>query len=126
MPAVKSNYLRGKLKDHVLRNVAFTPPTVLGLRLYTVMPALDGTGGTQVTGGSYAPQPVAFSASWVNSAMVTFSNMPGVTIVGGALFDTVASSGGNMLYAEEFTTPLTVTAGNNVSFNPGDISIDEI
>lgn len=56
------------------------------MRLWTVAPAYDGTGGTEVTGGGYAAPTVTFSpsvagtggqiAKAVSSSAALFANMP--------------------------------------------------
>jgi len=95
-----STYLANKLLDHTVRNTAYTSPTTVYLALFTAMPAADGTGGTEVTGGSYARQAVTFNAASggvsSSSGALTFSSMPAAVVVGAALYD--AASAGNMLH----------------------------
>jgi hypothetical protein len=103
----KTDFLEDKIVNHVLRNTAYTQPTTVYVGLFTVMPADDGTGGTEVSGGSYARQSVTFGApspsgQTNNSSTITF---PTATadwatganrVVGFGIFD--ASSAGNLLY----------------------------
>ena len=56
-----SDYLEDKVLDHVFGGVAYTQPTK-HVALYTVAPT-DTGGGTEVTGGAYARQSVAFTVS---------------------------------------------------------------
>lgn len=95
-----SNYLANELLDHVLRNSAYTPPATVYLALFTVMPDVDGAGGTEVSGGSYARQPVTFGAPSggvaSSTAAITFPSMPAAVVIGAALYDAV--SAGNMLH----------------------------
>jgi hypothetical protein len=119
-----TDYLEDKLRDHVLRNIAFTSPATVYLALFTTA-TTDAGGGTEVVGGSYARQAVAFSAGAAgtgaaeNTAVESFSNMPAATVTHAALFD--ASSGGNMLLHAPLTSPKTVGAGDVLTFAAGDL-----
>ena len=53
--SAKSNYLEGKLVEHVLRNVAYTSPSAVYLSLHTANPDEDGS-GTEVSGNGYSRQ----------------------------------------------------------------------
>lgn len=127
MASNKSNYLENKVLDHVLKNTAFTQPANLYLALYTSDPG-ETDAGTEVTGGSYARQTVAFGAasggSASNSGAVSFSGMPAATVTHLGIRD--ASSGGNLLYYAALTTPLTVTSGSIVNFAIGAITVSEL
>lgn len=57
-----SDYAENKLLDHLLSTTAFTMPTQVYVALYTTATD-DATAGTEVTGGSYARQPVDFAAA---------------------------------------------------------------
>ncbi len=120
MPA--TTYLSDKLLDHVLRNVAYTSPTTVYLALFTSA-TTDGGGGTEVTGGSYARQPVTFGVAATkhtdNTVAVTFTGMPVATITYGAIMDNV--TGGNMLTHGALTSTIITTAGQSVTFAIGDI-----
>lgn len=122
--AAMTDYLEAKLLDHVFRNVAYTPPTTVYVALYTAAPT-DAGGGTEVTGGSYARQSVAFSAAVSgpgtvsNSASITFTNMPAVTITHAAVLD--ALTAGNMLMHGALTASRTTAAGDNLSIAVGDL-----
>lgn len=119
-----TDYLEDKLRDHVLRNIAFTSPTTVYLALFTTA-TTDAGGGTEVTGGSYARQAVAFTAGAAgsgaadNTAAESFSNMPAATVTHAALFDAV--TGGNMLLHAPLTTPKTTNAGDTLTFAIGDV-----
>lgn len=52
--AGKSNYLSNALLNHVLGGSSFTRPATVYAALYITSPNAAGTGGTEVTGGSYA------------------------------------------------------------------------
>jgi hypothetical protein len=123
--ASMTDYLRDKIRDHVLLNTPYTSPTTVYLAAYTTATTAAG-GGTEVTGGSYARQACAFSAGAVgtgsatSTAGETFSNMPGVTVVNLALLD--ASTGGNMLLHGPMTAPKTVPVGEDFIVNAGDVT----
>lgn len=122
--ASMTDYLEDKLRDHVLRNVAYTSPPTVYLALFTTA-TTDAGGGTEVTGGSYARQAVAFSIGAAgsgaadNTAAESFVNMPACTVTHAALVD--ALTGGNKLLHAPLTSPKTVGAGDTLSFAIGDI-----
>ena len=57
-----SDYLEATLLNHVFRATYYTPPDTIYLALLTAV-ASDSTTGTEVTGGSYARQPITFNAA---------------------------------------------------------------
>jgi hypothetical protein len=95
-----SNYLENKVLDHVLGTIAYAKPTVY-LALFTTDPTEVGT-GTEVSGGAYARQTIAFNAaatgSATNSADVLFPTATASwgTITHVGLYD--AATAGNMLW----------------------------
>lgn len=120
-----TTYLANKLIDHVCGTAAYTMPTQVYLGLFTTA-TTDAGGGTEVTGGSYARQAVDFDAAVAKhadaTADVTFTNMPAVTVTHGALFD--ASTGGNMLIHNPFTSSFTVAAGNSLTIPSSEVDVD--
>lgn len=121
--ASASDYLESKLRDHVLRNIAYTSPTTVYLALYSVAPT-DAGGGTEAVGGSYARQALTFGAGAnpgeaTTTADANFANMPAGTWVAAAIHDHVST--GNMLMWEPLTTPKTTLAGQPLNFAAGDI-----
>lgn len=122
-----SVYLQQKLLDHTLRNTAFTAPTVWKLALFTVAPADDGTGGTEITGKSgYARQSLVFGAASVDTstttADVTFSvageNWGTITAIG--IYD--AATVGNLLYSAAIT-PITINTNDQLVISSGGLSV---
>ena len=124
----KSDYLAVKQLNNALRGIAYTPPTTLFAALFTTTPTSAG-GGVEVATGSYARQPVTFSAPSGNQCLSsggTYFNIPTLdwgNIVGAALFD--ASTTGNMLYFGDLVTPRIVYAGDPVFFPAGYFAITE-
>jgi hypothetical protein len=108
-----SDYLAPRILDHVLRNTAYTAPATVYLALSTTVPT-DAGSFTEVTGGNYARQSIAFSAAAsrqiANSGTVTFPTAltDWGTILGWGLYD--ASSSGNLLFhGEMLSTPRLTT-----------------
>ena len=97
-----SDYLEDKVLKHVFTNTSYTPAATLYVGLFTAAPT-DAGGGTEVSGGSYARQSMAFTVSGSNPTLATNSSaveFPTATaswgtIVAAAVFD--ASTSGNML-----------------------------
>ncbi len=121
------------LLDHFLTDPAYTPPATMYIGLFTTTPtADDGTGGTEVSGGSYARVSTA-AADWsaavagsagapstkTNTATKTFTTATGNwgTVTGFGLFD--ASSAGNLLAFGSLTASQAVNTGNTASFGAG-------
>ena len=81
--ATTSNYLHDALMNLTLKNTAWTPPSSLYVALYTTVPtSLDGSGGTEVSGGSYARKQILASGGWngpTETAAREFSNAADIT-----------------------------------------------
>lgn len=126
MALAKSDYLEGKIIEHVLRNVSYTSPATVYAALYTDDPG-EGNTGTEATGGSYARQAVTFGAqsggSVDNTGAVEFAGMPAGTFTHIGILD--ASTSGNLLYFGELTDSLTITSGSKIIFADSDITVTE-
>lgn len=124
----KTYYLDNNYLNLALRGVPFTPPSSVYIALYTVIPGVGG-GGTEVTGGGYGRQLATFAAP-VNGQVVTTADVlfpvasaTWGTIVAFAFLD--ASSGGNMLYFGNLSTPRLVLASDQVRFPAGQLICQE-
>jgi hypothetical protein len=125
-----SDFLETKIIEHFFRGNAQAATTPY-VGLFSVMPADDGTGGTEVTTTIRVAGRVAagFAASSggsgqvANSADVDFGAAAGgATVVGFGLFD--AASGGNLLAYSPLTGgSQAVGAGNTVKFAAGALTI---
>lgn len=121
-----SDYVGGKILDHVFRGVPYTPPDAVYLALFLVVPS-DAGGGTEVSGGGYARQEVTFGADVgikvSNSAAIFFPKATADwgNVAGYAFFDAV--SGGNQLGQGSFSTPRTVLTGDTLSIAVGEASV---
>lgn len=127
--SAKTNYLEDALVNHVLRNTAMTSPTTVYCALFTDPPGEAG-GGTEVAGGSYARQSVAFSSPsngvTSNSATITFPTATGDwgEVDSFAIFDDPTA--GNMLYYGTLSVAKTVLTGDVFEFLSGQLSITEL
>lgn len=98
------------------------PSFPLMLRLMTV----NGTAtaaGTQVVGGGYTPQQIAFGAASAKAitntgSMITFSNMPACTVVGAEIWDSAGTP--RRLAFGAAQAPRAVNAGEVYAINVGD------
>lgn len=125
--AIASNYLEGKLYDHVLRNTAYASPATVYVALFDLDPGDDGAAGTEHSGSGYARQAAAFSApadgTGSNSGKISF---PTATAdwddTGGwAIFDAVAA--GNMLFHGSLENAKYISEGQVAAFEIGDLEI---
>ena len=131
----KTNYLEGKIIEHVLRNVSFTSPTTVYMSLHTADPTETGSHTNEVSdgGGSlYARQAVTFGAEsggvCLNSADVTFpvagTNWGSITHIG--IEDGGTAGAGNMLYYGPLDNSVTINTGNQFKAATGQISVAEL
>lgn len=124
----KTYYLDDNFINVALRGIAFTPPAQIYVSLYTVAPSVSG-GGTEVAGGSYARQLVTFVApvngQSSNTAEILFpvASADWGTIVAFALMD--ASSGGNMQYFGNLSTPRLIQTSDQVRFPASSLVVIE-
>ena len=125
MPA--SNYLRGKVTDHVLRNVSYTSPTTVYVSLHTSDPTVNGTAGTEISAAWYARQPAAFSVQvtagqTTNSGTITYPGVAtsAVTVTHFAIWD--AATLGNMLEFAPLSASKTFSITDVPSWLPGQLA----
>jgi hypothetical protein len=121
-----SNFLETEILDHVFAGAAYTAPTTKYLALFTAL--ADGEAGsvTEVTGGGYARQTVAFTTSGnttSNNAAVEYptatANYGTVTHVG--VYD--ASSSGNLMAYAALSSNKTIETGDVFRVPSGDLDI---
>ena len=121
-----SNYLETEILDHVFAGAAYTAPTTKYLALFTAV--ADGEAGsvTEVSGGGYARQTVAFTTSGnttSNNAAVEYptatANYGTVTHVG--VYD--ASSSGNLMAYAALSSNKTIETGDVFRVPSGDLDI---
>lgn len=124
----KTTALSNSLLNLVLRNQAYTAPTTVYAALYVGNPL---SGGTEVTGGSYARQAATFGAAASgqvqNTNSIAFASMPAqdsthqISYV--AICDAV--SAGNILYTLAATASKTTNAGDTVNIAVGGLTVTE-
>ena len=120
-----TNYLEDKVINHVFGGTAYTAPSTIYVALYTATPS-DAGGGTEVSGGAYARQSVAWTigtggtAQASNTAALTFpaATTDWGTCTHAGVYD--AASGGNLV-AFETLTKTDFTTANPKTVNTGDI-----
>lgn len=120
-----SDYLETKVLDHVFGGTSYTAPSTLYVALFTAAPS-DSGGGTEVSGGGYARQTIAFTTSGdttSNNAAIEFptatANYGTVTHVG--IYD--ASSAGNLMAWAALTSSKTIETGDVFRIPSGDLDI---
>jgi len=121
-----TNFLETEILDHVFAGAAYTAPTTKYLALFTAL--ADGEAGsvTEVSGGGYARQSVAFTTSGnttSNNAAVEYptatANYGTVTHVG--VYD--ASSSGNLMAYAALSSNKTIETGDVFRVPSGDLDI---
>jgi hypothetical protein len=121
-----TTFLQNELLDHAFRNAAYTAPATVYVGLYTSATGVGGT-GTEVSGGSYARQSMAFDAAasgtMDNTSAVEFPTASASwgTITHTAVLD--ASSGGNMLAQTALTASKAIASGDVFRFQAGEFDI---
>lgn len=137
--AGKTDYWEQSVLNYTFRAVAMPTITDIYIALFTTIPSADaGTGGTEVSGGSYARQLVTRSGgtAWKdpstatqglteNVAAITFPTATGNwgTITSVGVYD--ASTAGNLLYFGSLASSKTINTGDVFKFNAGDLDITE-
>jgi hypothetical protein len=112
-----TNFLEDKVMDHVFGSGTYTKPADLYLGLFTAAPGETG-GGTEVSGGDYARQAIAFTISGTaptqaaNTSAVEFPTATASwgTVTHVAVFD--AATSGNMLAYAELTASKNIGEGD--------------
>ena len=118
------NTIENELLDALVGTSTYSITGATKLRLMTAN-GDDASAGTEVTGGSYTSQTIAFDAAASgaieNNASISFTGMPACTVVGIEIYDS-AGSPKRLLYGA-LTTSRTVTSGDTVQFASGAIDI---
>lgn len=134
MAGYKSIYLANLLLGLELGDASWSPPATWYLALFTTLPSAGGTGGVEVTGGSYARIAITNdgtnfstpSGGVVSNSVAIDCGTPSGnwgTIVGAALFDSGTIGAGNMyrvfLASPQIPapsgTPVTILIGSMIA-----------
>lgn len=125
MPA--SNYLRGKITDHVLRGVTYSSPATVYVALHTSDPTVTGNPVTEVSGAWYARQAATFAAQVIsgqtnNSNTITYPGVTvsPVTVTHFSIWD--AATLGNMLEFGTLSASKTFSVTDVPSWLPGQLA----
>lgn len=117
------NTIENELLDALVGTAAFSVTTPIKLALMTAN-GNDSTPGTEVTGGSYARQTIAWdpAASGVidNTTTINFTDMPTCTVVGVEVYDS-AGTPKRLMYGA-LATSKSVTSGDTLQFAAGAIT----
>lgn len=118
------NTIENQLLDALVGTSAYTVTTPVKLALMTANGS-DSAPGTEVTGGSYARQTIAFDAassgSISNNAAISFTGMPACTVVGVEIWDSAGSP--KRLAYGPLTASRTVSAGDTVQFASSSVTL---
>jgi hypothetical protein len=142
--AIMSDYLENKIVDWLARGQSFTPPATWYAALNTAA-CSDSSGGTEVTGGSYARVSITLSTTnfsatdgsgstanpsagtsgtTYNLGSITFPAPTANWGVASHVKIMDASTSGNMLFCIALTTPKTINNGDAApTFPAGSLSI---
>ena len=120
-----TNYLEDKVIAHLFGGTAYSAPSTWYVGLLTAVPS-DSAAGTEVSGGAYARQSVAWTiqtggtAQASNTAALTFpaATTDWGTVTHAGVYD--AATGGNLV-AYETLTKTDFSTANPKIVNTGDI-----
>ncbi len=120
-----TNFLETEILDHVFAGAAYTAPATKYLALYTAAPGETG-GGTEVSGGAYARQSVAFTTTGnttSNSAAVEFPTATAAfgTVTHVGVFDAVTA--GNLMAYATLSSSKAIATGDVFRVPTGDLDI---
>ena len=126
----KTNYAENATINAWLRNVALTSPATVYIGLHTGQADPENSSVTEVTGGNYARQSIAFAAPsngvTTNSGDITFpiASANWGTVMGFGIYDAV--SAGNLIYFGTLTVAKSVNTNDQFKFLAGSVSISEL
>jgi hypothetical protein len=132
-----SNYLEGKLIDHIFRGTEYDMPSVLAVALCTTSPNEASTGATIAeVANSRGYSRVVLNPSeenWseisngrtTNQQNITFSPATGSwgTVTSLAICDSATWGAGNVLFYADLDTPQIINANKIFSFTAGNLSV---
>jgi hypothetical protein len=120
-----SNDFETRVLQYIFTTGSVTRPTAWHVALYTAAPN-DSGGGTEVTGGAYARQSVAFSVSGntaTNSGAVEYPTATASygTVSHVGVFD--AATGGNLIAYAALSASKAIDTGDVFRVPAGDLDI---
>lgn len=118
------NTIENQLLDALVGTAAYSMTSPCKLALMTAN-GNDSTPGTEVTGGSYSRQTIAFDAaasgSIANNAVINFTGMPAATVVGIEIYDNAGTP--KRLAYGALTANKTTASGDTIQFGIGNITL---
>lgn len=118
------NTIENQLLDALVGTDTYSVTTPIKLALMTAN-GDDGTPGTEVTGGSYARQTIAFGAASsgqiANNAEINFTGMPAATVVGIEIYDSAGTP--KRLAYGALTANKTTASGDTLQFGASSITL---
>ena len=120
-----SNTYETLVLQYTFTNASVTRPTAWYLGLFTSDPG-EGSGGTEVSGGSYVREAVTFSVTGDTATNTAAVEWPVATATWGtithiAVYD--ASTGGNQIAYAALTNAKTIASGDVLRVPAGDLDI---
>lgn len=116
--------IENQILDALVGTAAYSVTTPIKLALMTANGS-DSAAGTEVTGGSYERQTIAWGAASggqiANSGEINFTAMPSCTVVGIEVYDSAATP--KRLMYGALATSKTVTSGDTLQFGVGKITM---
>ena len=118
------NTIENQLLDALVGTDTYSVTTPIKLALMTANGS-DSAAGTEVTGGSYARQTIAFGAASsdqiANSADINFTGMPAATVVGIEIYDSAGTP--KRLAYGALTANKTTASGDTLQFGASSITL---
>jgi hypothetical protein len=126
----KTNYLETAILNHVLRNVAYTPPTSIFVALFTAVANGETGAVTEVTGGGYARQIITLSAPIDEAGKQTVSNTQEIVWTATTAWGEITHIGiydqaSNLLYYAALGTSKVIEESDQFKFPVGALKISE-
>ena len=119
-----TNYIENQILDHCLGTTTFEKPSVY-VGLFSVAPT-DADYGKELTGNGYSRKKATFNTAangtTTNALDIDFDEMPAVTTVAVAIFD--SAIGGNMLFFGNLIEEKETDEGDTLQISKGDLDIE--
>jgi hypothetical protein len=119
-----STQLANRIINSTLKGTAFTPITQGYLALFTANPTPAGT-GTEVSGGSYARQPITIgtptNGQANNTNAIVFPAMPASTVTHWGIYE--GATGTDLVYYGNFDTAVSLVVGDEVKLDANAIIV---
>jgi hypothetical protein len=113
-----------RLLDASLGTATFTAPTGPMKLALASTTGTNTTAGTEISGGSYGRATITFAAASAGSAatnaVITYSNMPAVTVTGVDIYDSNGTP--RRAWWGALTASKTTASGDSLSFASGAIT----